>query len=286
MVDRDHGAGAAALSATASDAFGDFSSTSALLPISIVPVLPSDFTGDGFADMLLRSGLSGQLLFAAGNGQSYSGALTSLTGGLGNYIYGGHGDINGDGYADIVIQNPANGQFFVGFQNGSGMPTYQALALLPGWRPVGVGDINRDGYADILIQNQITGVVDYYDVHNGSIDAVRATPAGFSVVGVGDVNGDGYSRHRAAEPGHRLDRLHRHGRRRQFRRCLGGERRRWQVRAVGDLNGDGYADIVIQNLDDRPGGVRQHEGRRFQRLGRADDGAQPRLRRQGRGQRQ
>ena len=149
----------------------------------------SDFDGDGDGDVLFQNDRSGQLIFAAMAGGNFEG-FGAASGGLGNYLVGGYGDIGGNGFADIVLQNPANGQLVVAFQNGSGTPNYVNLARVPGWRPVGVADINGDGFADIVIQNQATDAIGYEDVHNGTFRNVT-TLAGFAVVGVGDVNGDG-----------------------------------------------------------------------------------------------
>src|SRR5579864_9736006 len=139
--------------------------------------------------VLFQHDRTGQLLFAMMQGGNFAGFGTP-SGGLGNYLVGGYGDIDGNGFADVVLQNPANGQLVVDFQNGTGTPNYVNVADVPGWRPVGVGDINHDGFADIVIQNQTTDAIGYEDVHGGKFVSAT-TPAGFAVVGVGDINGDG-----------------------------------------------------------------------------------------------
>jgi hypothetical protein len=142
----------------------------------------SDYNGDGTGDVLFQNEQIGQLTFAAMKAGAFQ-SFGAATGGLANFLYGGHGDINGDGIADIVVQDPANGQLLVGYQNGTGVPNWAALPnLVPDWRPEGVGDINGDGFADIVIQNQTTGAIDYYDVHDATLVAVT-TVAGFNVVG-------------------------------------------------------------------------------------------------------
>jgi hypothetical protein len=213
--------------------------------MALSQVVPADFNGDGYGNVLFRNELTGQLSFAAIIAGNFSG-LGAATAGVNGYLFGGYGGVNGDGYADVVVQDPSSRTIYVAEQNGSGTPRWITAPAVPRWRVAGVGEIAGDGFADIVIQNQTSGAIDYYNVHNGTFTAVVASTAS-QVVGIGDVNGRGYDDIvlQNAATGE-IDYLN----------MVGGVNTGlvpvvttpgWEVRAVGDLTADGYADIVIQN---------------------------------------
>jgi hypothetical protein len=193
-------------------------------------VSSGDVNGDGYSDLVLRSGRSPsppvifewQLFFGGGAGIE-SGTFLTIEPPDG-YVYNtgdadvmeGVGDVNGDGYADILTSNPfrpGTGVYDVGVawivEGNSALPLHEWVRLAPptsalgfGYGLAGVGDLNGDGIADFTVSSH-----DEVSIYLGATAAVQTTPIrtirnsaglceGFPAIGrvvgrPGDYNGDG-----------------------------------------------------------------------------------------------
>jgi|GEM_PF-2102258 len=191
-----------------------------------------DVNGDGYADALVGSYLSGA---SYGQAAVYYGAAAGLgataawsaTGDQFNGNYGAAvdtaGDVDGDGYADILVGmpnysngQPSEGKAFAYYGGGDG------IAAAAGWTEDGpqdgalfgltastAGDVNGDGYADVVVGAPNFDFSPFTDIgaaylYLGSADGLAAAPSwdvwggqggaafGIAVSTAGDVNGDGY----------------------------------------------------------------------------------------------
>jgi len=126
----------------------------------------ADFTGDGFADLLLRN-LSNGLWFMLPM-QGRTAIQSSLRGGVPitqdlNWQVAGAKDMTEDGSADLLLRNVATGQWILFPLNGRNVDrgtNYGGVRFLAtdlSWQPVQVDDFTGDGIADVLIRNTVTG---------------------------------------------------------------------------------------------------------------------------------
>ena len=160
-------------------AFGVSQAVGGFVTVGMGINAPTDFNGDGTADVLLQNDQNGQLVFAAIANGAFAG-WGGATGGLGNWTFGGHGDVNGDGFSDAVVMDPNSGRVWIAEQNGSNTPTWVRGPNVSGWSVGGVGDIQGDDRADIVIQNASTGQIVYYDLKNNTFGAVTNGSGGTS----------------------------------------------------------------------------------------------------------
>lgn len=191
-----------------------------------------DVNGDGYADVIIGSGLSNP--FEIGVVAVYEGSAsglsatpiavveTSCPGDSYGMAVDTAGDVNGDGYSDVIVGAGFHG-YYTGHQGNAyvynGSPT--GLSSAAGWAVDGekfgaylgsdvgsAGDVNGDGYADVIVGAQ------FYDngqaaegrafAYYGSATGLSSTPDwtaesnavnayfGHSAGTAGDVNGDGY----------------------------------------------------------------------------------------------
>ncbi len=232
---------------------------------------PSDFTGGGVSDVLLRNG-SGSFADWTMNGPAVT-ASTSLTAGgaavalSSAWTVDGVGDLNSDGKADILLRN-SNGTFADWTMNGSQIASSHVLTsqgatvtLGSAWSVAGVGDFNGDGDADVLLRNTNGTLADW--TMNGSqiassqlLTSQGATVtlgSAWSVAGVGDFNGDGLADVLLRNSNGAFADWTMNGSKIASSQLLtsGGATvtlgAAWSVAGVGDFNGDGLADVLLRN---------------------------------------
>lgn len=164
----------------------------------------SDYTGDGYDDLLVRgaSGTAqeGQIWIADTNG---AGGSSWIYRGLINEtwkpIYSN--DFDGDLRDDILWQNQDTG--YLGFWDSGAGYTWTGLGMGSTdragaqWRVFGTGDFTNDGSADILWYDTATNHIGYWDLANGAW--TQWGDFGGAVAGenwfiqqIGDFTGDGY----------------------------------------------------------------------------------------------
>ena len=115
---------------------------------SVSAGLYPDYNGDGYGDLVVSTGESGELLFFAG---SPSGVPTTPTQrvvipGASAQLYPTVlGDINGDGYTDLAARYYFGARILLGGPSGLRPPTEFRSALL-----AAAGDFDGDGYGDAI----------------------------------------------------------------------------------------------------------------------------------------
>lgn len=219
-----------------------------------------DVNGDGFADVIVTTGLystseSTYVVFGKNSGFSASINLQSLNGtngfritrpavGRGNEVAGAC-DVNGDGFADVIIGVPfantlafRSGSSYVAFGKASGFAGTFDLSTLDGsngFRLDGVGDgsnsgksvacagdVNGDGFADVII-----GAPGMRS-SSGSSYVVFGKGSHFSAsIDLSTLDG---------RNGFRLDGV------------TAGDGSGFSVASAGDVNSDGFADIIVGAL--------------------------------------
>jgi hypothetical protein len=145
-----------------------------------------DVNGDGFADVVVGSSLSGGIYAHAyvflGGASGLSTTPSMLPYGLGG---ASAGDVNSDGFDDVVLgaSGPADtsgtsAYVYLGAAGGLSQTPEMLAGPLPslGTNAVGAGDINGDGFADILVgaPSTDTGVV---SVFFGAAAGLAMTPS-------------------------------------------------------------------------------------------------------------
>jgi hypothetical protein len=221
-------------------------------------VVPDDFNGDGFADIVWQEPTAGssQVWFLNGT-QSVSlvGAAT-LSGGNPWRIVA-VADFNGDGHPDVVWQDPASGAAQVWFLGSPGTAVLgvATVAVSNPWRIVAAADFNLDGYADLVWQDPVSGWVQiwYLGGSQGTtlISAANLTQLNpWQVVGAADFDGDGHPDVLWQDPVSGTPQIW----------FLGGTQGNvlssavnlsganpWRIAAVADFDRDGHPDVVWQD---------------------------------------
>jgi hypothetical protein len=120
----------------------------------------ADIDGDGYADMIWRNTVTGQLLVW------YMSSTATIAGVRDygvvplSYELRGARDVHGDGRADLLWFQPSDGQVVVWWMAADGSFTAQFPAAVgPGsWRPYLMGDFDGDGGADIFWRDEANGM--------------------------------------------------------------------------------------------------------------------------------
>ena len=221
------------------------------------PPVPTDFNGDGKADILWRNANNGDayLWTSSANAVATPGIDLGLVGA--NWRVDRVADFTGDGKADILWRNTGNGDAYLWTSGANAIPAPgQDLGVVGlQWQVLAAADFNGDGKADILWRNGGNG--DAY-VFTSSANAVAAPGTDLGVVGLqwqvqaaADFDGDGRADilwrnlgngdvylwtsrgNPIAAPG----------------QDLGVVGLQWHVQAAADFNSDGEADILWRNMN-------------------------------------
>jgi hypothetical protein len=119
----------------------------------------ADVDGDGYADLVWRNVVTGQLVIWIMSG---GGTIASVRD-YGNvplsYELRAAGDVHGDGRADLLWFQPSDGQPVIWWMHadGSFVARFPTAVGPGGWRPYRMGDFDGDGAADIFWRNEATG---------------------------------------------------------------------------------------------------------------------------------
>ncbi len=135
-----------------------------------------DFNGDSRADVILRHGLSGQILtwHMAPTGHCIeSEALIGRDVEDPNWSIVGTGDFNADGKTDIIWQNQAADQILAWYMDGQGGIEREALIGRDlgdsNWTIEAMADFNGDGQSDMILRNSESGQNLLWEMEGSSI---------------------------------------------------------------------------------------------------------------------
>jgi hypothetical protein len=231
----------------------------------------ADFSGDGYADVLVRNTSTGQWYLYALNGRTILGG--GATGGIPmaadlNWQPVAVADFTGDDKADVLLRHSSTGTWYLYALDGRSILGGGATGGIPmasslDWQPVGVGDFTGDGKSDILLRNQTTGFWYLYALDGrmiaggGQTGGVPLTQdLAWSVVATTDVTGDTKAdvlmRHSSSGAWYLFPLV---GRTVVSGVNLGGVPMvgdtAWQPRQVEDFTGDGKADVLLRNSTTR-----------------------------------
>jgi hypothetical protein len=220
------------------------------------PAVRNDFTSDGRADTLARSG-DGTMLLYPGSGKSDWSPRKEISAGWNGYtVVSNLGDFDGDGNSDVLARDssgalwlyPGDGKggWLARTKVGAGWQTFTSM--------LGAGDFNGDGHPDVLARSSDGGLWLYPGDGKGGWLKYHRIGAGWQVfstiLGVGDFNGDGRQDVLAEGDGLGLLWLYPgDGRGGWLPRVEVGSG--WQVfdsiLGAGDFNGDGNQDVFARD---------------------------------------
>jgi hypothetical protein len=219
--------------------------------LNLVNRLPSDFTGDGKADILWEDTTTGDRSFWVMDGTSLS-SFAYLAGIDTEWHIVGRGDFNGDGQPDVVWEDVNTGDRSVWIMNGTSLSSFLYLANIPlEWHIAAVADFNDDGQPDLIWENTTTGDRTVWLMDGGNIAGMlylAGIPVEWRIVGAADFNGDGQT-----------DLV--------WENTTTGDRSMWlmngttiesfdfgvnvplpwHIAAVADFDGDGHPDLLWEN---------------------------------------
>ncbi|MDT0201896.1 FG-GAP-like repeat-containing protein [Nocardioides sp. AE5] len=163
-------------------------------------VATGDVSGDKFDDVVIRSGVTGDMAVRAGDGNGRFGNHIKVTAQLrGMDQITAVGDFDQAAGADLVARDPRTGYLYI-FQGGCVPGQYEEKVLLSkNWSgynlTVGIGDGNGDGLPDIWSRDRNGDLWFHANGGNYNLRApvkVMTNTARFNVItGAGDLDGDG-----------------------------------------------------------------------------------------------
>jgi hypothetical protein len=121
-------------------------------------IAAGDVNGDGYADIIVGSGLgvAGTVKIFDGVTNALVRTITPFALDFGGGVYVGAGDVNGDGYADIIAgAGPGGGPIVRVFDGQTGKDVMSAFYAFPddftGGVRVAASDVDGDGKADLIL---------------------------------------------------------------------------------------------------------------------------------------
>lgn len=165
-------------------------------------VASPDLTGDGKADLLVRTKATGDIAIRPGDGNGSFGAEVKPKATVAKAMRGfdqitAVGNFNNSSGNDVVARQPATGKLFLFRGNGKG--SFSRVLLSTGWKgydlTVAAGDANRDGRLDLYARDR-SGVLWFHPGTGANrlqqrVKVSRGWDAMDAVTGIGDFTGDG-----------------------------------------------------------------------------------------------
>jgi hypothetical protein len=213
---------------------------------AIGAAVPSDFTGDGLADILWRGANGDVELWDSKGSGGFAGKDLGIV--PTSYQIAGTADFNGDGLADILWRNSANGDVEIWNSNGSGGFAGKDLGIVPtSYQIAGTGDFTGDGLADILWRGAGGDVVLWNSKGSGGFAGkdLGIVPTSYQIAGTGDFTGNGEDSvlWRNSANGD-VQIWNPNGSGGFSGKDLGIVPTSYQIVGTGDFNGDGRTDIL------------------------------------------
>lgn len=161
-------------------------------------VVPGEFDGDSYTDLLLYDERSGTAQFHVADGRGGTSLLRDHTWDSG-WSHVVPGEFDGDGHTDLFCYDRQTGEaeFRVADGQGGTTPLGSPIAWQTGWSHVVPGDFNGDGLTDLLVYDDRSGAARFHATDGeGGIQSLgrQATwQRGWSHVVPGDFGGDGHT---------------------------------------------------------------------------------------------
>jgi minor extracellular serine protease Vpr len=226
-------------------------------PTRSIRFVSKDQDGDGKADILWRSSVSGTNALWTMNSLS----ITNNTGI--NRVFdqvwqiAGRGDFNGDRKSDLLWRNYRTGQNVIYLMDGANILNNQSINFVNdlGWEIKGVADFNADGKDDILWRHVKRGDTAIYLMNGNQIilgqSNLKVADLNWKIITTADVNGDGKSDvvWRNTILGTNYVWLM-NGMKITNRYTLNTVGNSWKIVGAGDLNADGTDDLIWRHLKD------------------------------------
>ncbi|MDR6532728.1 hypothetical protein J2800_003488 [Caulobacter rhizosphaerae] len=218
---------------------------------SELPIGPTDLTGDGRFDVLMRNqeGDFGTYRIVDGV-YRWNAIASSLT----TYSLVGAGDFDGDHTTDVLFRNNLTGDLgFYGIFNGQNGGYKGIGSSSPNYAVVATGDFDRDGTSDVLFRDA-TGDLGFYRITQGNFAGwvqVGGSSTAYTVVGVGDFDGDGGDdilfRNQTVGGQGALGFYHLQNGAMTSWGQIGTSSEAYSVVGVADFDGNGSVDILFRN---------------------------------------
>jgi len=210
------------------------------------PGVPSDYDGDGLADILWTNSSGGVAIWKM-NGTQLVHSSIIQTAAVTGWRIAAEGDFNGDGFTDI-LWTTSSGGVAIWMMEGDRIIENHVIqqSAVPGWSIAQVGDFNGDRRSDILWTSNSGGVA-IWMMNGGSIiqnNVIQEAGIGGRAVDTGDFNGDGRSDILWQKWDGTVEIWMMNGPNIIKSTVLGVIAPTWRIAGLGDFNGDGRSDIL------------------------------------------
>jgi hypothetical protein len=227
-------------------------------PAPVPTLVPGDFSGDGYADVMARAANGGLYLYR-GNGAGYWATPTVAqvgSGWEGMTALISPGDFNGDGHNDIIARDGSGRLWLYPGNGSSGWGVPQLIGS--GWGVmasiIAAHDFTGDGHPDLLAVDYGGNLWLYPGNGVGGWLTAQRIGSGWNgmtaLVGITNFSGDGNPAVMARDSGGNLW-LYERGTSGWLNRDLVGSG--WNpmsaILSVGDFSGDGSPDIIARSTD-------------------------------------